>query len=147
MTKKILAVIGLRSASKGLKNKNIKLLGGIPLFAHIVKSAKKSKLINRLIISTDSKHYKKLAKDTAQEIDFIKDLLKKLKKNENYAPDIIVRLLATCPFQKSIDIDRVIKKVLSNSYDSAVIISKSKQHPEKALKIIGSKKKYLTTYI
>ena len=96
MTKKILAVIGLRSASKGLKNKNIKLLGGIPLFAHIVKSAKKSKLINRLIISTDSKHYqklakewgaespylrpKKLAKDTAQEIDFIKDLLKKLKK-------------------------------------------------------------------
>ena len=45
MKKKILAVIGLRSGSKGLKNKNIKLLGGIPLFAHIIKSAKKSKIL------------------------------------------------------------------------------------------------------
>jgi N-acylneuraminate cytidylyltransferase/CMP-N,N'-diacetyllegionaminic acid synthase len=163
MSKKILAIIGLRSGSKGLKNKNIKLLGGIPLFAHILKSAKKSKLINRLVISTDSKHYqklakkwgadspflrpRKLAKDSSYEIDFIKDLLKKLKKKENYVPDIIVRLLATCPFQKSLDIDRVIKKVLFKDYDSAVIISKSRQHPEKALKIIGSKRKYLTTYI
>lgn len=163
MKKKILAVIGLRSGSKGLKNKNIKLLGGIPLFAHIIKSAKKSKFINRLIVSTDSNHYqklakkwgaespylrpKKIAKDSSQEIDFIKDLLKKLNKDENYNPDIIVRLLATCPFQKSTDIDRVIRKVLSNAYDSAVIVSKSKQHPEKALKIIGIKKKYLTTYI
>ena len=43
MQKKILGIIGLRAGSKGLKNKNIKLLGGIPLFAHILKSAKKSK--------------------------------------------------------------------------------------------------------
>ena len=163
MSKKILAVVGLRSGSKGLKNKNIKLLGGIPLFAHILKSAKKSKLINRLIVSTDSKSYqklaekwgaetpylrpRKLAKDHSQELDFIKDLLIKLKKKEGYTPDIIVRLLATCPFQKSHDIDRLIRKVLSTAYDSAVIISKSKQHPEKALKIIGSKKRFLTTFI
>jgi len=163
MQKKILAVIGLRSGSKGLKNKNIKLLGDLPLFVHIVKVAKRSRLINRLIISTDSKRYqklairwgaespylrpKRLAKDSSQELDFIKDLLKKLKKEEDYVPDIIVRLLATCPFQKKDDIDRVIKKVLYNDYDSAVVISKSRQHPEKALKIIGLKKKYLTTYI
>jgi CMP-N,N'-diacetyllegionaminic acid synthase len=163
MQKKILAVIGLRSGSKGLKNKNIKLLEGIPLFAHIVKSAKKSKFINRLIVSTDSKRYqklakkwgaespylrpKKIAKDSSQEIDFIKDLLKKLNKIEGYNPDIIVRLLATCPFQKSTDIDLVIKKILFDTYDSAVIVSKYKQHPGKALKIIGGKKKYLTTYI
>ena len=163
MQKKILGIIGLRSGSQGLRNKNIKLLGGTPLFTHILKSAKKTKLINRIIISTDSKHYqklaikygaespflrpKKLAKNFSQELDFIKDLLKKLKTNENYTPDLIVRLMATCPFQKSADIDFVIKKVLSNNYDSAVIISKCKQHPEKTLKIIGSKNKYLTTYI
>jgi CMP-N,N'-diacetyllegionaminic acid synthase len=163
MSKKILGIIGLRSGSKGLKNKNIKLLGGIPLFAHIVKSAKKSNFINRLIVSTDSKYYQKLAKrwgaespflrpaklskDSSQELDFIKDLLEKLKREENYNPDIVVRLLATCPFQKTRDIDNVIKKVLSNTYESAVIISKCKQHPQKALKIVGNKKKYLTSYI
>ena len=68
-----------------------------------------------------------------------------MEKQKNYTPDIIVRLLATCPFQKSKDIDNAIKLLLDNKYDSAAIISKAKQHPEKALKII-KKNKYLTTY-
>ena len=38
------------------------------------------------------------------------------------------------------DIDKIIKLVLKNKYDSAVIISKAKQHPYKALKIIGNTK-------
>jgi CMP-N-acetylneuraminic acid synthetase len=40
MDKKILAILGLRSGSKGLKNKNIRKLNKIPLFAHIVLKAK-----------------------------------------------------------------------------------------------------------
>ena len=163
MKKKILAVIGLRSGSKGLKNKNIKKLNGKPLFYYILKSAKKSKLINKIIISTDSNKYKKMVQkyggecpytrpkkyssDTSQEIFFIKDLLNKLKKNDNYIPDIVVRLLATCPFQKPADIDKSINLVLKKKYDSAAVISKAKQHPEKALKMIGKKTKYLSSYI
>ena len=111
MRKKILAIIGLRSGSKGLKDKNIKNLCGKPLFYYIFKAAKQSKHINRVIFSTDSKKYKKLiskfggyapymrpkslSKDNSAEIEFIKDLLICLKEKENYVPDIIVRLLAT----------------------------------------------------
>ncbi len=162
MKKKILAVIGLRSGSKGIKDKNIKKLDGKPLFFHILKSAKKSKLINKIIISTDSNRYikiikkygeefpykrpKKYSSDDSPEIFFIKDLLEKLKKNDNYVPDIVVRLLATCPFQKTVDIDKSINLILKNKYDSAAVISKAKQHPEKALKILGKKTKYLSTY-
>ena len=162
MKKKILAIIGLRSGSKGLKDKNIKKLNGKHLFSYILNAAEKSKFINRIIISTDSEKYKKIIRkynadcsfnrpkkyslDNSDEILFIKDLLKKLEKQKNYTPDIIVRLLATCPFQKSKDIDNAIKLLLDNKYDSAAIISKAKQHPEKALKIIGKKNKYLTTY-
>ena len=87
------------------------------------------------------------SKDNSPEIDFIKDLLKSLKRKENYTPDIIVRLLATCPFQKTKDIDDAIRVVLKGDYDSSVVISKAKQHPEKALRIIGKNKKYVTTYI
>ena len=72
--------------------------------------------------------------------------MKSLKRKENYTPDIIVRLLATCPFQKTKDIDDAIRIVLKGDYNSSVLISKAKQHPEKALRIIG-KKKYVTTYI
>ena len=60
MRKKILAVIGLRSGSKCLKDKNIKNLCGKPLFYYIYKAAKQSKHINRVIFSTDSKKYKKI---------------------------------------------------------------------------------------
>jgi len=159
---KVLAVIGLRSGSKSLKDKNIKKLNGKPLFFNILKAAKKSKYINRIAISTDSKKYERIVKkfggdcpydrprkyslDNSKEIFFIKDLLKKMKKYENYIPDIVVRLLATCPFQKTKDIDKAISLVLKKKYDSLAVISKAKQHPEKALKIIGKKKKYLTSY-
>ena len=163
MSKKILAIIGLRSGSKGLKNKNIKKLNGKPLFTYIFGNAKKSKYINRIVLSTDSEKYKKIinkyggetpflrpkkySRDNSPEIYFIKDLLKSLKKKENYIPDIIVRLLATCPFQKTKDIDSAIKIVLNGEYNSSVVVSKAKQHPEKALRIIGKNKKYITTYI
>ena len=60
--KKVLALIGARSGSKGIKNKNIKKLGDKPLLAWIIKSALKSKLINRIIVSTDSKKYAIIAK-------------------------------------------------------------------------------------
>ena len=160
---KILAVIGIRSGSKELKNKNILKLGNKHLVGWIIAAAKKSSLINRIIVSTDDTKYsnivkkygaevpflrpKILAKDESKEIDFIKYTIEKLKKKEGYEPDIIVRLLATCPFQKSTDIDNAIRLVINNKYDSAVIVSKAKEHPMKALKIASkNKKKYLVSY-
>tara|TARA_B110000483_G_scaffold242067_1_gene326708 strand:+ start:1891 stop:2637 length:747 start_codon:yes stop_codon:yes gene_type:complete len=161
--KKILGIVGIRSGSTGLKNKNIKILGDKPLVGWILSAAKKSKYINRLIVSTDSKKYKKIAeehkaevpflrskklsKNSSDEIDFIKDLLKNLKEKENYSPDIVVRMLATVPFQKTKDIDNLIKLILQNRYNSSVIIAKAKQHPKKALKIVEKGKKYLVSYI
>jgi len=161
--KKILAIIGLRAGSRGLKNKNIKKLGKYPLFTYIQKASKKSKYINRIIFSTDSKKYKKMIENyggempflrpkkisgnKAKEIDFIKHVLNELKYRENYSPDIVVRLLATCPFQKTYDIDRLIKLILDNKYNSASVISKTDKNPMKALRIAGTKKKFLQTYI
>ena len=49
----ILAVITARGGSKGIPGKNIKLLGGKPLIAYSIDSAKKSKLITHTIASTD----------------------------------------------------------------------------------------------
>ena len=40
---KIISIITARSGSKGLRDKNIKRLKGLPLLAHTVLAAKKSK--------------------------------------------------------------------------------------------------------
>ena len=149
---KVLAIIGARSGSKGLPNKNIKLLKEKPLLHYIIEASQKSNYINRIILSTDSKEYadlaakknietpflrpKELAADFSPEIDYIKYTLNKLKDDENYIPDIVIRLFPTVPFQTNIEIDKAIEKLISNkSSDSCVVVAKARQHPEKALKI------------
>ena len=162
---KILGIIGARSGSKGVPNKNIRLFNGKPLMGLIIEKAKNSNYINRLVLSTDSEEYsniaksfgaeipclrpKHLAEDNSPEIDFVKHMLDFLNKNENYKPDVVVRMMTTIPFQNSKDIDSVIELLFKNDdADSAVVISEARQHPEKALKIIEDdcKNKKLVTY-
>ena len=52
---KILAIIPARGGSKGVPLKNIRKLNGNPLIEYTIKSAKKSKYVNRIIVSTDDK--------------------------------------------------------------------------------------------
>ena len=83
----VFAIIPARSGSKGVKDKNIKKLHGHSLLEWSINAAKKSKLIDRVFISTDSSQYAEIAKgygaespflrpaaisgDTASDLDFI----------------------------------------------------------------------------
>ena len=58
---KILGIIPARSGSKGVKNKNIKLLKNKPLIFWTIKTALKSKL-TKVIVSTDSLKIKNIRK-------------------------------------------------------------------------------------
>ena len=63
-------------------------------------------------------------------------MLRWLKNNENYVPDIVVRMMATVPFQKTEDIDKIISHILlDKKVDSSAVIAEARQHPLKALKI------------
>jgi CMP-N,N'-diacetyllegionaminic acid synthase len=161
----VLGIVGIRSGSKGLPHKNIRDLAGKPLVGWVLDAAKKCNKITRLIVSTDSEEYKNvaincgaevpflrpnnLAEDGSPEIEFVKDLLNWLRQNENYQPDIIVRMLATVPLQKAEDLTAIIDILEKDSKaDSAVVIAEARQHPLKALKIIEDKsgEKKLVTY-
>ena len=54
----ILGIIPARSNSKGIKNKNIKIINGKELIYYTIKRAKESKLISHLVSSTNSKKIK-----------------------------------------------------------------------------------------
>ena len=69
MSNDILAIIPARAGSKGIKNKNTKLINGKPLISYAIDFAKKSKLIDKIVISSDDSKISKLYKDT--NIDFI----------------------------------------------------------------------------
>lgn len=162
---KILAIIGARSGSKGVPDKNIRPLAGKPLMAWVIEAANKSKYCNRVIVSTDSEKYaeiarqygaevphlrpKHLAQDMSPEFDYIEHALERLEQDEGYRPDIVVRLLPTVPLQLSQDIDAAIEELLKDKEaHSAVVIAEARQHPDKALKLVedGRGGHYLVTY-
>ena len=69
---KNLAIIPARSGSKGLKNKNIKLLNGKPLLAYSIEAALKSKCFDSIIVSTDSKKYADIAIKYGAQVPFFR---------------------------------------------------------------------------
>lgn len=127
--KKILGLIPARGGSKRLPGKNIKPLLGKPLIVWTIEQALKSKLIDRVIVSTDDEAIvniskragaqvpfirpKKLASDTALSIDVALHALDLLQSQDDYY-DYIALLEPTSPLRKRNDIDRGIEKLIDN---------------------------------
>ncbi len=158
---KVIAIIPARAGSKGVLNKNIKSLNGKPLISYTIEEAKKSKFIDKLIVSTDSKEIadislsqgasvpfirpSELSTDSSLTFDVIKHTMNFLKdKDEHY--DIIVLLQPTTPFRKVESIDKAILTLKkSNKYTSVVsVIDVEGNHPLRMKKIEGD---YLINYI
>lgn len=58
---KVLAVIPARAGSKGIPNKNIRIIGGHPLIYYSIKNALSSEYISDVIVTTDSLEVKIIA--------------------------------------------------------------------------------------
>lgn len=65
---RIIAVIPARAGSKGIPNKNIRLLNGKPLIYYSIKNALESNVINEVIVSTDSKEVEIIAKQMGAKV-------------------------------------------------------------------------------
>jgi CMP-N,N'-diacetyllegionaminic acid synthase len=71
-TPKVLWLITARAGSKGIPDKNIKLLGGIPLLAYRIKSALAISNSEDVIVSTDSEKYACISKSFGASVPFLR---------------------------------------------------------------------------
>lgn len=71
MCKKV-CIIPARGGSKRIPKKNIKLFHGKPLIAYSIETAKKSKLFDRIIVSTDDEEIAKVSKEYGAEVPFMR---------------------------------------------------------------------------
>jgi len=109
-------------------------VGGKPLIARTIDTARESQLINRIIVTTDDKEIARVAKEHEAEVfnrseklsndeatseAVLLDVLDNLKHNESYVPDITVLLQCTSPFTIMEDIDGTIYSLINNNTDSA----------------------------
>ena len=70
--KKIICIILARGGSKGLKKKNLRKINGKPLIYYPIRDAKKTKLIDQIIVSTDDKKIAKTAAKYGAKVPFIR---------------------------------------------------------------------------
>ena len=69
---KVIALIPARSGSKGVRDKNIRSLGGHPLVEWSIAVSNKCRLIDRVIVSTDSREYADLCIGFGAEAPFLR---------------------------------------------------------------------------
>ena len=143
--KKFLAIIPARSGSKGLKDKNIKLLNDKPLISYTIEAAKKSGIFDYIIVSTDSSNYasisrqygaeipflrsEELSSDTASSTDVIIDVINRLEKLD-IKFDFFVLLQPTSPLRNEDDIRSATELLFAKSADSIVSVCESEYSPE-----------------
>jgi len=153
--KTILAIIPARGGSRRIPGKNIKLLSGKPLIAYSINAALKSKYIDRVIVSTDSKEIarvaqkykaevpflrpKKLSGDKATTVSALRHAVRFLEEQENYKADIIVLLQPTTPLILPEDIDETVKKLVKTNSNSCVSLCEISERPEWMYKIKKNK--------
>jgi CMP-N,N'-diacetyllegionaminic acid synthase len=69
---KVVALIPARAGSKGVPNKNIRMLGGHSLLDWSIAACKRSNLIDRVIVSTDSIDYQERCRRSGAEVPFLR---------------------------------------------------------------------------
>ena len=149
--KKIIAIIPARSASKGLKNKNIKLFNRKPLIQWTIEAAQKSKYIDKIVVSSDSLRIiklsqklkidetqirpKSISKDTTpmyKVVDYA------LSKNKEFTHFILLQ--PTSPLRSFKYINKLIEYAFQSDATSVVSISEVNDHPQLMYKLDANKK-------
>lgn len=153
----ILGIIPARGGSKGIPHKNIIKLNGKPLIVHTIEAAKKSRLLNKIVVSTDDKKIatiskrhgiqvvhrpSKLAKDDTESVPVFIHAIKEIRQ-EDFEPDIIVILQPTSPLRKAKSIEKSIKLLRKSDATSIIAVSRIKTHPYASFVL---EKKYLRPF-
>jgi len=134
----MLAIIPARGGSKGLPRKNIKLLDGLPLICYTIKAALDSKLVDRVIVSTDDDEIATISRDFGAEVPFMRpddlagdksmvmdtylNVADLISRQYSRAVEYFLALLPTVPFRTSEDIDEAIKIFHKKKADSVISV-------------------------
>ena len=141
----IVAVITARGQSKGIPDKNIRPLAGKPLIAWTIEAAGKSKLLDRIIVSTDDQRIAKVAQDYGAEVPFVRPselaldntphidvmihALNWLEAQPEGECPYVMLLQPTVPFRTAEDIDAAIQLAAAKQAPAVISVCEVERHP------------------
>ena len=142
--KKILAIVPARGGSKGLPQKNIRVLRDKPLIAWSIEAGKQSRYIDSVTVSTDSQEIADIAKqwggkvpfirpaelatDNAKGIDAILHAIQWHRDNDELF-DLVLVLQPTSPLRTTDDIDKAIELLFEKKAGAIVSACPVNHHP------------------
>ncbi|PIE49105.1 MAG: acylneuraminate cytidylyltransferase [Flavobacteriales bacterium] len=137
---RVLGLIPARGGSKGIPRKNIKLLNGKPLLQYTTEVALQSKLLSKVIISSDDDEIIRIGKKMGVEVPFkrpnllandnsptlpvIQHALHFFKDKYNEEFDAVCLLQVTTPFRSVEFLDNAIQKFIKSNTDSLISVQK-----------------------
>lgn len=131
--KKVLAIIPARGGSKRLPRKNILPLVRKPLILWTIEAAKKSKYIDKIVVSTEDEEIynlcienetevirrpKYLATDEASSIDVVKHVIESINEKFEY----IILLQPTSPLRNEKHLDEAIELLFNKNADAIISV-------------------------
>lgn len=136
-----IAIIPARSGSKGLKDKNIRLLNGKPLMAHSIIAAQRSEMFSKIMVSTDSERYAGTAIKFGADVPFLRseknssdnagswEVVKEVLNNIIERFDTVCLLQPTSPLRTAEDIIGGYKELTEKNGDAITGVCETDHSP------------------
>jgi len=140
-----IAIITARSGSKGLKDKNILPLAGMPLIAYSIIAARESGMFREVVVSTDSEHYASIAEEYGASVPFlrskelsgdfvgswdvVKEVLEKYRTSFDMRFDTVCLLQPTSPLRSVLDIIGGYQEFEEKHADSVTAVCEMEHSP------------------
>jgi CMP-N-acetylneuraminic acid synthetase len=151
--RRILAVVPARGGSKGIKLKNLRPVGGVPLVARVGHVVAKCMFVDRAVVSTDHSEIARVAVeaglaapffrpawlsgDRVSDWDVLTHALTTIEAIDGTQYDVVVMLQPTSPARTPEHVRNTVARLVENGLDAVWTVSEtdSKSHPLKQLVI------------
>jgi CMP-N-acetylneuraminic acid synthetase len=139
----VLALVPARGGSKGIPDKNIRLLAGRTLLEYAARVSAESGVVDRIILSTDSERIAEEGRRVGLEVPFMRpsalaqddtpmlpviDHAVEFVTREGWDPEIIVLLQPTSPLRTPVHVRAAVEELRSSGADSVVTVVELPRH-------------------
>lgn len=153
--RRVLAVVPARGGSTGIKLKNLRKVGGVPLVARAGHVAQALEFVDRAVVSTDHDEIARVASAAGLALPFMRPAhlsgpavadwdvlvhaLTEVERLDGCAYDTVVMLQPTSPLRTPDQVRRAVALLVEGGHDAVWTVSEtdSKAHPLKQLALAG----------
>jgi N-acylneuraminate cytidylyltransferase len=143
MALNVIALIFARGGSKRVPRKNIRLLAGRPLIAYAIETAKASRYIQRVVVSTEDEEIAEVSREFGAEVPFMRPpelarddvtawaswqhAITELSKEREV--DVAVVLPPPAPLRAAEDVDACIEHLTNSDADIVIAVREAERNP------------------